>query len=506
MSDVKQAGTYDVQFGREFQKHVLEVALRIPSFIPRYRAALDPAYFVSDLHYTIAKALFQHHDEYGSLPGRALMTELVREIADDEKMLDLEALLENMYKADVSDAEAVMDKAINFGRHQAMINAIIEGADMLERGDRNVMPLIQDALAVGEDLTDLGLEYADTESSRYDYYLQGEHIGETVPTGLVHLDRALRGGLGRGELGVILAPPKRGKTTLLINFGFGALLALWGYNVVYYTCEMSQDKIGRRFDDRIAGGRVGWKYTNPKKYIELLKQRTKAFVNGRLFVKGYSTRRASVSTLRSHLSILAANSFRPDLVIVDYADILKPDRRLGEMRHEQAGIYEDLRALAQEFDCALWTASQTNRQGASKEVVTITDFGESFEKAAIADTVIALCQSPDEKADDLCRIFFAALRSYGDGRTVDCEIKRDRCSIKSVALLDPTGKAILSKAEEAEGLQTRRPEGDLQKRMKKEGRVLSEKKAGGRKRKKKAKKVSKKVKKVADIRDSDDEG
>jgi replicative DNA helicase len=155
-----------------------------------------------------------------------------------------------------------------------------------------------------------------------------------------------------------------------------------------------------------------------------------------LFVKGYQTRKATISMIRSHLSLLASHDFRPDLIIVDYADIVKPERRLGEMRHEQAGIYEDLRTLAGDFDAAVWTGSQAKVGALEKETLTIADFAESFEKAAIVDAAVGFCQTTDERIDQKCRLYMAALRNQEDGSTVECSIFRDRCMITSSALLD----------------------------------------------------------------------
>ena len=437
------SGTYEDIFGHKFQGHILAVAARCPGFILRYRTAIDHEYFVDDSHRKIAEVLLAHVDEHRSLPTHPTLEEEVKQATSGDDREVAVASLGDLYRDDVSDAHAVMQQVIKFGRHQALVNATLTIAEEIDKGQHqdldgygDLRKPIDNALLVGEDLLNVGIRFKGNED-RYAYYTQTEADGERIPTGIPHLDFAMDGGLGRGELGVILAPPKKGKTTTLINFGFGALAAAFGYNVVHYSMEIAKEKVIARYDDRLMGKRVILKRDDPTTYVDLLRQRVEDTIVGNLYVQHYHTRTATVGTIRSHLSLLAAEDFQPDLIIVDYGDIMKPQRRLGEMRHEQAGIYEDLRQLGGEFDAAVWTASQTSKGALEKDVVTIADFAEAFEKAAIADAVWAFCQTDAERIEQKARLFAAALRSAEDGRTVEVDIRRDHCRIRSTGLFDP---------------------------------------------------------------------
>jgi replicative DNA helicase len=428
---------YGDDFGPGFQEHILAVIARVPSFALRYRTVLHPDFFVSKDHRLLARVLLDHIDEFSGLPTEVTLVEDIRERASKGELDALASLVGRLYAQEIGDADAVMSKVISFGQNQAMVNAVISGAEKLEKGDRDIRPLIDDALLVGVDLLDIGHDYAGDVESRLSWYLNPEEqVRRLVPTGITHMDTAMGGGLGRGEMGVVLAPPKRGKTTLLINIGFGAMMDPRGLTVVHFTFEMSRDKVARRYDDRLMGKEVRSRSSDPGRYTELLRERVETLVRGRLFIKEYPTRTATVSDMRSYLSILRAQGVVPDIVIVDYADIVKAGRRIGEMRHEQAGIYEDLRALSGEFDIALWAGSQSNRGSLDKEVITIQDFAEAFEKAAIVDAAWAFCQTLDEKVDHECRLFGAALRGHEDGLTAVCHIDREACLIESRELLD----------------------------------------------------------------------
>lgn len=432
------------EFGETFQRHSLAVLTRIPGGVLRYRSALDHTFYGSDALRTIAEVLFAHVDEYAKLPQQPTLTEEIKDQVSDEDFPSVRRTLDRLYKEDVSDAQAVLLKLIEFGKQQALVNATLKAADKLDRGDRDLRPLFDEAALVGEDLLDIGVDYrGDLESRLARYRDPALQDADLIRTGIAHLDAMLDGGLGRGEMGVILAPPKRGKSTTLINIGFGALTSVHRYRVAHYSLEMSQDKVASRYDDRLMGDRVAFKKTDMERYVAALEQRMKRAVRGQLFVKDYPTRGASVSKIRSHLSLLAARGFYPDLILVDYADIMKPERRLGEMRHEQAGIYEDLRQLAGEYNAALWTGSQASRGALEKDIITIEDFAEAFEKAAIVDAAIAFCQSNDERIERRCRLFGAALRNQEDGRTVECEIQRDQCRLRSLALYDVAGTKMV---------------------------------------------------------------
>jgi hypothetical protein len=445
------AGSYSEEFGEKFQLHILAVAARRPEFVIRYRSALDHTYFSVDIHRYVAQSLFGFIDEHSTLPHRTTLLEEVRPQVPDDAIPAVEKALHALYKEDITDADAVEKKAVSFGKTQAMVNAVLESADELEKGNRQkVIPLIEDANMVGEDILDVGVDYQTTFEQRIQWYLDPTAtVLDTVPTGIPHLDYAFNGGLPRGELGAILAPPGKGKTTALINFGFGALTAFppdefgrRGFNVVHFSCEMDEDRIARRYDDRLAGPHhIQFKKREPSKYIRYLELEARRRVLGRLFIKDYPTRTLTSSMIKSYLSLLASRDFVPDCIIVDYGDIMKAERRIGDMRHEQAGIYEDLRRIAGEYHAATWTASQAKVGALEKETPDIGDFSEAFEKAAIVGAAVAFCQTEEERLRNpqQCRLFVAKFRDEEDGRSVLCNIRRDCCWIKSVELVDPAG-------------------------------------------------------------------
>lgn len=439
---------YSAAFGDKFQRHILAIMCRAPSFALRYRTALDHTFFTDKAHRAIARGLLDVLDEDRKIPSLPTLLECVRPLVGKDEIEHIEQALDRLAEEDIGDVETVAKKAVEFGKQQALVNAVLESAERLDKGDRKIKPLIDKALMVGEDLMEIGVDYTHDAEARRVWYTDPDETIAGLRTGITHLDMVLNGGLGRGELGAILAPPGRGKTTTLINIGYGALSDVSRLSVVHYSLEMNRKRITMRYDDRMMGSRVKYKKSDPHLYAEEMAARAKLLA-GNLFVMGYSTRSAGVSTLRAHLTLLQTRGLRPDVVIVDYADIMRAERRTGEMRHEQAGIYEDLRQLAGDFDVAVWTGSQASRAALEKETITIADFAEAFEKAAICDVAIAFCQTDDERIDNRARLFGAKIRNAEDGRTVECEVWRNRCLVRSIGILDAAGTRVVGPIDES---------------------------------------------------------
>ncbi len=440
MSDIL---SYTDHFNEAFQRHFLAVVSREPGALARFRSAVSHEYFTSDVSRAVALGLITYYDKNLHLPTQATLTQEAADVAAKTQRGAVEPFVRKLFADDISDATGVLTKAVEFGKHAALVNAVLKAADkaeasrlsIVERG-RACKAIIEEAMMVGEDVNTLGLDYTKDVALRARKYLSPDPTDEPIPTGLRHLDRAIGGGLPRGALGMIVAPPGRGKSTFLCNVGFNNLITTTKRVVVHISMEMSAEDIVRKYDDRIVHGVSHIKNTRPDELEERLTSRIRKYIRGTLLVKRYFTRSVGASTFRGYLNVLAANGYKPDVVLIDYADIVKAERRMGVDRHEQASIYEDLRTLAGEFDCAVWTASQTNRGGAGKDLIELTDIAESFEKAAIVDVGLLFSQSRDENVRNSCRIHVEKVRNHEDHTIVECEIRRDRSMMRSIGHYD----------------------------------------------------------------------
>jgi replicative DNA helicase len=118
-------------------------------------------------------------------------------------------------------------------------------------------------------------------------------------------------------------------------------------------------------------------------------------IKGNLIVKYFPTKGATVNTIASHIERCRANGFPPDMIIVDYADLLRGKGK--EVRLELGNIYEDLRGLAGEHEIPVWTASQANRSALEDDIIGAEKIAESYSKIMTADFVVSLSRKIEDK-------------------------------------------------------------------------------------------------------------
>ena len=153
-------------------------------------------------------------------------------------------------------------------------------------------------------------------------------------------------------------------------------------------------------------------------------------IDGKLIVKEYPTKSASTNTIKSHLNKLIKRGIKPGMIIVDYADLLKPVVVRKEKRNELESIYEELRGISTEYGCPIWTASQTNRSGLNAEVITMEQISEAFNKCFVADFIFSVSRTIEDKQNNQGKIFIAKNRNGPDGMIYDIFMDPSSASIR----------------------------------------------------------------------------
>ena len=258
------------------------------------------------------------------------------------------------------------------------------------------------------------------------------HHRNPISSGWVLMDQITRGGLGQGELGVVIAPTGVGKSMVLVHLGAQAVKQ--GHSVIHYTLELADTHVATRYDSCITGVDLKDIYACKDAVFETVKDLT-----GRLIVKEYPTKSATTKTLRTHLEKLKNDGTPIDMVLVDYADLLRPTTVYKEKRMDLESIYEELRAIAMEFKCPVWTASQTNRSGVNAEVITMESISEAFSKCFVADFIFSVSRTIEDKTTNQGRIFIAKNRNGPDGFVFPIFMDTKNVKIK---VLKPTGESV----------------------------------------------------------------
>ena len=265
-----------------------------------------------------------------------------------------------------------------------------------------ISKVINDALSLGMG-NEAGYEYLTDFEERYTLKARNPQS-----TGWDHIDDITQGGLGKSELGVVVAPTGAGKSMVLVHLGAQALLQ--GKTVVHYTLELQETSIGIRYDSCITGVSLSEMHSFKEMIYEKVLE-----VPGKLIIKEYPTKSASTQTLKNHIEKLKQRDIKPDMILVDYGDLLRPVTVTREKRHDLESIYEELRATAQENKCPVWTASQTNRSGLNAEVITMEAISEAFNKCFVADFIFSLSRTIEDKNANTGRVFVAKNRNGPDG-------------------------------------------------------------------------------------------
>jgi replicative DNA helicase len=440
---VSQGTAHFSQYGKSFQEKVFQGLLTDRSWATQMTEIMTPAYF--DLKYLqyLCKSYFSYHQKYKDFPTLPLLITIIRDDLKEGKDTILrdqivEFLQRIRVNPDMGDLQFVKDKSLDFCKKQAMREALEKAVELIATDNiDSVVDLMKNALAAGTPAA-IGHDFFEDTEARFIKTRR-----QTCPTGLPQIDAQdiLNGGLGRGELGVVIAPTGVGKSHFLVQMGAEALRA--GKNVVHYTFELSETAVGLRYDSNLCEIPSSDVIDRKEEVLEYYKENSL----GRLIIKEYPTGTPSVQTIRNHIEKLLLKSFVPSVIIIDYADIMKSSRKFDSLRHELKLVYEELRNLAMDLSVPIWTASQANREASNAEIVGLENMSEAYGKAMVADVVLSISRKPNEKATGAGRIFVAKNRAGRDGMIFPMQIDT---SMSKFRLMD-TNEMTLEDAITSDG-------------------------------------------------------
>lgn len=386
-----------------------------PEFFSEILPLIQEEYFEFPAYKLIFQGIKQYYEKYGKIPSDTVIPDFILNNLEGagEEGIEFGAVIAEINSIDKScleDREFILDTIEKFAKHRSMELAVRKSMAILnEEGDiAQVEELVRNALLVNRNV-DVGQDYFEDVNARIlrSYENKDKNRFKTVYS--TH-DRHLEGGLCRKELAMVVAPPGVGKSLYLVNQS--AVSLLQGFNVLYISCEMSQDKVAGRFDSII----TEIKSENLKKPVGQLALKSKlaefsSNTPGRLVIKEFPTGLANTNTLRAYLTQLKLHkNFKPDLVVVDYLELLRPNRIIESEYMAQQRIAEELRGLAMEHNVLMWTASQTNREARKVNIITDAHLGDSYGKIRPCDWAISLNQKQEEYEEGAMRVYVVKAR------------------------------------------------------------------------------------------------
>tara|TARA_R110000782_G_scaffold102791_5_gene190185 strand:+ start:19802 stop:21163 length:1362 start_codon:yes stop_codon:yes gene_type:complete len=415
------------QFSENIQRGIIYLLKSDQDFYLQIINLVKAEYFEFPTHSTIFDVVQEYYEKYKTLPNDDFIEQQVKGVKSEQVALsEYSDELEYINRMDTSTLEAseyFLDIIEQFAKREAMKEAIKKSIVLIKE-DRleETEDLVRQALMVSRTV-DVGQPYFDELNARWDRTFNADVATYKNKILLDSVNRSLDGGLGKKELGMIVAPPGVGKSVFLVNQGVTSLME--GKKVLYISMEMSQDKIAQRFDSvttLIPQEQI--KHPSGQlKVKERLSIFQEKFAGSRLIIKEFPTGTINANHIRALLVQLRNyEDFVPDIILVDYLELMNPVRDQQREDQAQQKISEELRGIAMENDNTIWTATQTNRQGRTVKIITDTELADSYGKIRVCDLSISLNQTQEEYDNGRMRAYVMKSRNGRASFTIPMSI------------------------------------------------------------------------------------
>jgi replicative DNA helicase len=427
-------------FDGEFQSRIAALTIRDTTFNQLIDGLLEPGYFESELESYLVGVALRYYAKYKKTPsGLGIYAILIREDIESRVLSKLMAAgvigrLKELFEVDISDRDFVVDQVATFARHQAVQDAMYKAITKLDRKDFDgIATVMRAALDVGINQDGDSYDYGEMIDARTGERLDraaGKVPPQGITTGYAPLDAVLyHRGWGRKELSVLLGAAKAGKTTALIDFAINA----WadGKNVLYVTLEVGRDVIASRMDANISAQAMmeldSHTHDVRAKVADFVSKRVRGDGSKSVFkIEEFPSGRLKPSDLRRLIERYKSKGILFDLVAVDYADLMAPENHTNSAVENSKSVYVDLRGIMSAENIAGLTATQAQRGASGMNVIKADNVADDFNKIRIADLVISINKTDEERAAGRARLHFAASRNQDGGFTMEIEQAIDR--------------------------------------------------------------------------------
>ncbi len=393
------------QYGHPFQIKVISSLLTSKEFLQNIIDVLSDEDFPNSAHKWIIKEIIKYYDKYHTNVSMDVLKVELQKVENEVLQLSIKEQLKLAYEASDEDLKYVQEEFSNFCKNQQLKKALLKSVDLLKIGDyESIKFIVESAMKSGQD-KNIGHEYLKDVESRY-----REDHRTVIPTPWAKFNDLTQGGIGNGDLGLIFGSPGGGKSWCLVSLG--AYAVSLGFNVLHYTLELGEDYVAKRYDAFFT--RI------PVNTISQHREQVEETINrlpGKLIVKEYPIGVATTSTLESHIQKSENLGVKPDLIIIDYIDLLSTKKRSSDRKGELDHIYRSIKGLARQLNLPIWSVSQVNRAGARDEIVEGDKAAGSYDKIMISDVCISLSRQRQDKVNGTGRFHIMKNRYGIDGLT-----------------------------------------------------------------------------------------
>lgn len=447
--------------GNSFQIQLLNNIVIDKDFANSIVDVLDPKYFDNQYFKIIMQMIKEYYVKYEHTPTFATLEQLTKsEISSPMAQKMVFDMLKDVKEAPIEGSDFVQEKSLKFCKQQELQKVMGKAQKIIDKGDfesyDHLEEMVREALQVGE--VDTGTSDV---FSNLDIVLDDDYR-HPIPMGVPGIDNLMKGGLAKGEIGVILAPTGVGKTTFLTKISNHAFNL--GYNVLQIFFE-DNPKIIQRKHFTLWTGIAPDNLSNHRDDVMAKVREIKENTKNSLTLKKLPSDTMTMNQIKNQVRKMIAEGNKIDMIVVDYIDCITPDKNLGDEWKSEGSVMRAFEAMCHELDIVGWTATQGNRSSISSEVVTTDQMGGSIKKAQVGHVIISVAKSLQQKEMNLATIAITKSRIGKDG------IVFENCKYDNEMLVIDTEQSMtfLGLEEQREEKQRDRIKELMEKRKQREG-------------------------------------
>ena len=397
--------------GNTFQLQLLNQIIVDKDFSHSIIDVIENNYFENKYFKIIIQMIREYYGKYDHTPSfetleQITKSELQQEIAS-KIVLDT---IKKIKDAPIDGVGFVQEKALKFCKQQELQKVMGKAQKIIDGGEfenyDTLEELVKNALQVGAKDTSMLDVFSNLDQVLEDDYRH------PVPMGIPGIDRLLKGGLAKGEIGVILAPTGVGKSTILTkiaNHGFNL-----GFNVLQIFFEDNPKVIQRKHFTL-------WTKIHPddlsEKREEVMSKvrEIEESMPNKLILKKLPSDTMTMLQIKNQIRKMVSDGIKVDMIVLDYIDCIVPDKNLGDEWKSEGSVMRAFEAMCHEMNIVGWTATQGNRSSISSEVVTTDQMGGSIKKAQVGHVIISVAKTLQQKEMKLATIAITKSRIGDDG-------------------------------------------------------------------------------------------
>ena len=397
--------------GQQFQLQLLNQIIVDKDFSHTIIDVIENSYFENKYFKIIIQMIKEYYKKFDHTPSfetleQVTKSELQQEIAS-KIVLDT---IKKIKDVDIDGVGFVQEKALKFCKQQELQKVMTKAQKIIDGGEfenyDTLEGLVREALLVGNKDTSMMDVF-----SNLDQVLE-EDYRHPIPMGIPGIDRLLKGGLAKGEIGVILAPTGVGKSTVLTKISNHAYNL--GFNVLQIFFEDNPKVIQRKHFTLWTGIHPDDLSDQKEEVFAKLKEIDETMEN-RLIMKKLPSDTMTMLQIKNQIRKMVADGIKVDMIVLDYIDCVVPDKNLGDEWKSEGSVMRAFEAMCHEMNLVGWTATQGNRASISSEVVTTDQMGGSIKKAQVGHVIISVAKTLQQKEMKLATIAITKSRIGDDG-------------------------------------------------------------------------------------------